>query len=62
MPKFKIELARLVRQVAVVEVERDEEPEDYELSEVFEEYEGDAEWTDDFEWGSDEGTHRIIEE
>ena len=59
--KFKVELARLVRETRVVVVEATTQEELQErLSEVYDLDDDLGEWKDDVEWGCDEGTHTII--
>jgi hypothetical protein len=58
----RVQLARLVREEASVVVEVPTDVDGDELSRhIFENYEEDLEWTPDYEWGSDEGTHQVFE-
>ena len=57
--KFKIHLARLVRETAYVIVEAESE-DDIDVGDVYDNYEDD-DWEPDLAWGCDAGTHSIEE-
>jgi hypothetical protein len=65
--KYKVELARLVRQVRLVEVEA-ESAADIDLKELYEKDDGmemDEDhidgWEMDADWGCEEGTHVVLD-
>lgn len=61
--KFKVELARLVRETRVVVVEAESKEELWkQLSEVYDKDDDAGDWTPDNEWGCEPGTHTIIGE
>jgi len=63
MPYFEVELARIVRETSKVIVKCKSKEELVErLSDVYQIEDGKAEWDQDCDWGSDEGSHRIIGE
>jgi len=56
MAKYTIQLAQLVRETALVEVEADSlEAAEEMMDAAYEDYDG--EWTPDIEWGAEAGTH-----
>lgn len=58
--KYRVQLARLVRQTKDVTIELADgaDPDDA-AREAYEDDEG-MDWDDDCEWGADEGTHALI--
>lgn len=60
MPKFEVQLGRLVRETASVVVEASSKKElESRLNEVYEAYEGDG-WNPDIEWGCEESDSHFI--
>ena len=56
MAKYYIELARMVRETALVEVEADSsQAANAMMDKAYDDYEG--YWTSDIEWGADAATH-----
>jgi len=62
MPKFNVQLARIVRETALVVVEAPSREElDVRLAEAYEACSEDLEWEPDVCWGCEEGTHMIVD-
>lgn len=61
MPKYIVELAQLVRETAVIVVEAPSRAFlEKHLNDVYAEEQGESEWEMDANWGTEEGTHRVV--
>lgn len=61
MPKFRVQLAQLIRETATVVVEAPSLVDlKSRLSEVYDMEAGESDWEIDCNWGTDEGTHQVL--